>query len=145
MTSAVIIILREVLEAMLIVCLLLAASTSLDIAKRWVGYSILLGLFGAGIYTYFFDTISDAYDGVGQEVMNAAMLFIICLFLALYNFFVISHVKTTSSLFPRWIAQVSLVGSISLAITREGVEIYLYLSGFMLHRSLCFQCCLEEP
>ena len=54
MTSAVIIFLREVLEAMLIVCLLLAASTSLNFAKRWVGFSIVLGFIGAGIYTYFF-------------------------------------------------------------------------------------------
>jgi len=132
MTSALIIILREVLEAMLIVCILMAAADKVDVSKRWVGLAILIGAGGAGIYAFAFDAITNAFDGVGQEVTNAAMLFAIYIFLTLYNFFVISHLRPSTAPLPVELGIFALLASIGFAITREGAEIYIYLSGYLL-------------
>ena len=131
MTSALIIILREVLEAMLIVCILLAASSFLQLSKRWIGIAVLLGLVGALLYAFFFDNISDAFEGVGQEVTNASILFTTCVFLALYNLFAISRVKKHGLKLPASIGILALTCSIALSVTREGAEIYIYLSGYI--------------
>jgi len=132
MTSALIIILREVLEAMLIISLLLAASEQLNIKKRWVIVAVAAGLAGAGLYAYYFDPITDAFEGVGQEITNAISLFSICIFLATFNLFIVSHLSQTARGLPRWTGLIALLGSIGFAITREGAEIYLYVSGYLL-------------
>ena len=130
MTSAVIIFLREVLEAMLIVCLLLASSNALQISRRWVLASTLLGLLGAGLYALFFGAISDAFAGVGQEVFNAVMLYAIGLCLAVYGFVAASR-KGNRFPLPTWAGIVGLVLAVGFAITREVAELYLYLSGYL--------------
>ncbi|MEZ5491552.1 MAG: FTR1 family protein [Gammaproteobacteria bacterium] len=132
MTSALIIILQEVVEAMLIISLLMAATANIGINRRWIMAGILLGTVGAGFYAYFFDTITDAFDGVGQEITNAMTLFGICLCLALFNFYLIGKLRPDSRLMPAWIGIAALCGSIGLAITREGAEIYIYFSGYLL-------------
>ena len=132
MTSALIIILQEVVEAMLIISLLMAATANIGVNRRWVVAGILLGIFGAGFYANFFDAISDAFDGVGQEITNAMTLFGICLCLALFNFFLIGKLRTDSRQMPVWIGIAALCGSIGLAITREGAEISIYFSGYLL-------------
>lgn len=132
MTSALIIILREVLEAMLIISLLLAATLNLGIQKKWIGIAILAGLIGAGLYAYFFDLITDSFEGVGQEIVNAITLFLICGCLALFNLFIVAHLNTGTGAMPVWLGVATLVGSIDLAITREGAEISIYLSGYLL-------------
>ena len=130
MTSAVIIFLREVLEAMLIVCLLLASSNALQISRRWVLASTAFGLLGAGLYALLFGSISDAFDGVGQEVFNALLLFAIGVCLAVYGFVAASRMGGRFS-FPTWMAVTGLTFAIAFAITREVAELYLYLSGYL--------------
>lgn len=132
MTSALIIILQEVVEAMLIISLLMAATRNVGISRRWVVAGILLGFAGAGFYAHFFDTITDAFEGVGQEIANAMTLFGICLCLAMFNFFLVGKLRSDSRLIPVWIGIAALCGSIGLAITREGAEIYIYFSGYLL-------------
>ncbi len=132
MTSALIIILGEVVEAMLIISLLMAATGSIGMNRRWVVAAILIGLAGAGIYALFFDAITDAFDGVGQELTNAVSLFGACLCLGLFNLFLVGQVRPATPLFPLWIGIVTLCGSIGLAITREVAEIYIYISGYLL-------------
>ena len=132
MTSALIIILREVLEAMLIISLLLAATVNLGIQKKWIGIAIVAGLLGAGVYAIFFDAITDSFEGVGQEITNAVSLFLICLCLGMFNLFIVTRLNARSRVLPLWIGLTALVGSIGLAITREGAEISIYLSGYLL-------------
>jgi len=132
MTSALIIILREVLEAMLIISLLLAASGNLGIQKRWICAAIFAGLFGAGIYAYFFDVITDAFEGVGQEITNATTLFVISGCLAVFNLYIVTQLYGSARILPYWTGLIALIGGIALAITREGAEISIYLSGYLL-------------
>jgi len=117
---------------MLIISLLLATTLNLGIQRKWIGMAIVTGLLGAGIYAYFFDAITDSFDGVGQEITNAISLFAICGCLAVFNLFIVTHLNSRAKPLPRWIGVTTLVGSIGLAITREGAEISIYLSGYLL-------------
>ena len=132
MTSALIIVLREVLEAMLIISLLLAASLNIGIHRKWLGIAVLIGLAGASLYAYLFDLITDAFDGVGQEIINAVTLFAICISLAAFSLFIVNHLSSKARSVNFNIGIAALIGSVALAITREGAEISIYLSGYLL-------------
>lgn len=129
MTSAVIIFLGEVLEAMLIISLLLAAADFLAIPRAWFALAIGAGLLGAGAYAAGFSAISDAFDGTGQERLNALLLFGITVSLWAAALYVIERRRTAPPRLPEWVGPVSTVAAITLAITRECSELYLYLSG----------------
>ena len=131
MTSAVIIFLREILEAMLIVSLLLAASMTLHLRKRWLLTGLLLGLIGAGVYAWRFADIADAFDGVGQEVVNGAMLYLICLMLIIHAVFVFSQRREEGRRLAHPVGLLTMVLAIALAMTREGAELWIYISGYL--------------
>lgn len=132
MTSALIIILREVLEAMLIISLLLAATVNLGIHRKWIAFALAAGLLGTGIYAYFFDYITESFEGVGQEVANAASQFTTSICLAIFSLFIVMHINSYNKKPASWVGLIALVGSIGLAIAREGAEISIYVSGFLL-------------
>ena len=70
MSSAVIIILREMLEAALLVSVLLAYAKSQNRSFRWLPISLLTGLTGAFFITYNLNTVTNMFDGIGQEILN---------------------------------------------------------------------------
>jgi len=126
--TSVIIVLREVLEAALLVSILLALSNVLGISRRWLGWSLGFGMAGAFIYSLGVAEISDWFDGVGQEVTSAVLQFLIYLFLLLFVLLVLRGSG------PRRLSdkQIMLVMAaiVSLAITREGFEVLVYIYGF---------------
>ena len=126
--SAVIIILREVLEAALLISLLLSSAVVMGISRRGVLAGIVLGFIGAGLVTWQFDLISESFDGVGQEVFNTLLLGAMVLLLLAYSGFMEKGAvqQQTRALAPLLIA--CLV--VALAITREGVEVFIFLYGF---------------
>ena len=82
--NAVIIILREVLEAALIISVFLALSHLLNRNLWWMLLALVLGFSGAYVYAVNLSQISMALDGTGQEVLNAVLHSVI--FLALLIF-----------------------------------------------------------
>lgn len=130
MTSAVIIFLREVLEAMLIISILLASCHLLGARRRWVFAATLLGLLGAGIYAQQFDRITDLFDGLGQEVVNAISLVTIGLCLATYGILVSARISHPHKSLSLPLIAVTILVSVGLSITREVAELYIYLSGY---------------
>ncbi len=124
--SAVIIILREVLELALLTSILLALGKQMKISARWFFFTLIVGLVGAWIYGVNTARISEWFDYTGQEVVNGVSQIIIYLLLVMMVF--ITHLQ--SAIVKRitpWIMALS----VSLLITREGSEIYIYLSGFV--------------
>ena len=126
--TSVIIVLREILEAALIISVLLAVGRSLPVKSTWVLWGLGLGLIGALFYAGNTAAVSDWFDGVGQEVVNASLQIAIyvCLMLFIIRFSIDrngtgEHDRRLSSL---------MILSVGLAITREGSEILIYLSGF---------------
>lgn len=129
--DTVIIILREVLEAALLVSVLLAISHWLSLKLRWLITGIITGTSGAFIYQYNLGTISSSFDYVGQEVANAALQIMTYACIAITVFLL--NLKTSSRQLY-WLA-ISMWASVSLAITREGSEIVIYISGFAEHKA----------
>ena len=126
--SSVIIILGEVLEFTILASIFLALSFHLKLSRHWIIYAILLGITGAISYAIFFDEISQWFDDFGQEVFNAMIQ--LCIYLCILIFCCIIFIaeKNKSSLkYLQW----PMILCLSLALTREGSEIYLYLSGVL--------------
>ncbi|MDH3510677.1 MAG: hypothetical protein OER85_07450, partial [Gammaproteobacteria bacterium] len=93
--SSVIIVLREVLEAALIISVLLALANTLSIGPRWTGWGVGFGLLGAVVYAGNTAAVSDWFDGVGQEVVNALIQFAIyCCLMLFAVMFSMRHGKT---------------------------------------------------
>lgn len=126
--TSVIIVLREVLEAALIISVLLALSNTLPLSRRWAGWGVVFGLLGAVVYAGNMAAVSDWFDGVGQEVVNALMqLAIYCCLMLFTVLFSRRRGQTPPNhkVLPRL-----MIVSVSLAIMREGSEILIYLSSF---------------
>lgn len=132
--SSVVIVLREVLEAALLISILLATSQRLGIGKRWLAGALAIGISAAVLYAHSLARISEWFDGVGQEVFNAGMQFGVCLAaIATAFMFARRHDRPSARgvLLP-WMMATAVV----LATAQEGAEIYLYVSGFLGVREL---------
>ena len=126
--TSVIIVLREVLEAALLVSILLALSRVLGISRRWVGWSLGAGMAGACIYSLGVAAISDWFDGVGQEVTSAALQFLVYLLLLLFTLLLLR--ASGARRLPEKLTMLIMAATVSLAITREGFEVLVYIYGF---------------
>jgi len=131
--SSVVIVLGEVLEATILASIFLALSQRFETPRNWFISALLAGITGAALYAVFFDVISQWADGFGQEIFNASIQLGIYLCLCLFNALVYStKQEQTMSRYLEW----TMALAVSLAITREGAEIFLYLSGFISSDSL---------
>ena len=126
--TSVILILREVLEAAFLVSMLAAVSHGLGLSRRWTGPGIGLGLLGAATYSLGIDTVSGWFDGVGQELVSAtmqALTYLLLMGIALLVLRRARHQDARTGLIPALMAL-----AVTLAVTREGFEILVYLYGF---------------
>lgn len=127
--NSVIIVLREVLEAALMVSVLLAASRFLQLRLSWVYYALGAGLAGAAAYGRFLEPVSGLFDGVGQELFNALLQYATFAALAVIAFLISRQHNVgdhRKSALP-----VLMAVAVALAITREGSEVLIYVSGFV--------------
>jgi len=131
--TSVIIVLREVLEAALIIGVLLALGNRIQLGRRWAYWSIGIGLLGAIAYAGSTATVSDWFEGVGQEVVNALMQIVIYCCLALITVFISYKGRAAPNYKP---IVLLMMTSVIFAITREGSEILIYLSSFIDGREL---------
>lgn len=127
MLTSVIIILREVLEASLLISILLALHQSLHFYRRWLVSAICLGFIGAFFYASHFGRLSAWADGNGQEIVNGVSLFIISICLA-GQIIGITH-RHEHSLF----LTLGATTIIMLSLVREGAEIIVYYSMAGIH------------
>ena len=129
LVNSVIIVLREVLEAALMIGVLLAVSRFLQLSSRWVSFALFSGLSGAAAYGYSLDPVSELFEGVGQELFNAALQFAIFAVLSAIVFLIARHLsgpRNQGSPLPALMAI-----AVALGVTREGSEVLIYVSGFV--------------
>jgi high-affinity iron transporter len=139
MVDAVLIVLREVLEAALLLSLLLALSRKRQLNLQWGWIALITGIIGSWLLAHFAGAIAEAMDGTGQEILNAA----------LYCAVIVSIIVLALKILPiafqpgsamnnrlitirhhRWIQGLSII-VVSFSLTREGSEIWIYLSGYV--------------
>ncbi|MDD3650880.1 hypothetical protein [Immundisolibacter sp.] len=123
--EAVLVVLREVLEFALLVGVLLAASAQAGARGRWLPAALLAGLAGAWAYVVSMGTVSAWFDGVGYEVVNAALqILVYALLLGIIGLLARHRKRPPAAL--GWLAGAAAAS----AVTREGSEVLLYLSAF---------------
>lgn len=142
MVDAVLLVLREVLEAALIMSLLLALSHKLQMHFRWSLGALLLGFIGSWILAQYTYEITDAMDGTGQELLNAVLYFSVVLSVVVLSVLILSLAYAPTPATHRRAPDTPASGShhkliyglfiiiVSFSVAREGSEIWIYLSGF---------------
>jgi high-affinity iron transporter len=135
--AALIIVFREVFEAGLIVGIVLAVTRLVPRRNRWIGGGVLAGVAAACLVAAFAGVLSQLFEGMGQELFNAAILAIAVIMLTWHNVWMARHGKEIAGEM-RAIGQAVAEGSKSLlalavvvavAVLREGSEVALFLYG----------------
>jgi len=129
LVNSVIIVLREVLEAALMIGVLLALSQRMQLGRKWLFAALAVGLAGAVVYARLLGPVSDLFDGAGQELVNAGMQYCVAVALIVVVFNVArfrAHAPTRSTLLP-----VAMAIAIASSTTQEGSEIIVFMSGFL--------------
>jgi high-affinity iron transporter len=137
MLAAAIIVFREVLEAALIVGIVLAASAGAPRRGFWVSTGIAGGVVGAGLVALFAGEIAAAASGIGQELLNAVILFLAVGMLGWHNIWMSRHGRELAAT-AREVGDAVISGArplyvlavvVGLAVLREGSETVLFLYG----------------
>lgn len=137
MLATALIVLREVVEAALIVSIVLAATRGIAGSRGKVALGIAGGIAGAIIVSVFAETISDAAAGMGQELFNAIVVFLAVLMLGWHNVWMSRHGREMAATLSAVGAEVrggqkslwALTVVVMLAVLREGSELVLFLYG----------------
>jgi|SRR6185312_8291448 len=135
MFATAIIVLREVMEAALIIAIVLGASRGIAGRGRWVSAGVALGVVGAGVVALFADVITNAFSGDGQELLNAFVLLAAVCMLAWHNIWMSSHGRELASEMKSVGHDVqagskpltALMVITFVAVMREGSEVVLFL------------------
>lgn len=123
--DAIIIVLRETLEAGVLISLLLSVATDLRFAGYWIFLSLGLGAGGAALYSGNAQVMAGWFDDVGLEVINALLQYSIYLCLLLLICSLLSRRQYSRPIM--WL--MTLV--VTMAVTREGAEVMIFFSGFI--------------
>ncbi len=137
MLATAILVFREVLEAALIISIVCAATRGLGGRGRWVSTGVVLGVLGAVLVALGAGRIADAAEGMGQELLNAAVLSAAVLMLAWHAIWMSRHGRELALHMKSVGAGVvdgsrpikALMFVVALAVLREGSEVVLFLFG----------------
>ncbi len=135
--NAVILILQETLEAALLISVLCAICRMQEQKFTILGAGLLAGLLCAFIYAINLQTVSEWFDYVGQEVVNALLQSAITVLIAIFFWGMLrrqgsSELSVSGSRplsMPGYMLAAAMI--IMLAVTREGSEIVLYIGGLI--------------
>jgi high-affinity iron transporter len=137
--GAFIIVLREVIEAGLIVGVVLAAARGVPQRGRWIALGISAGVIGACVVAMFAGAISNAFEGSGQELLNAGVLLLAVVMLAWHNAWMARHGRELAAQVRHVSEEVragerplmALAIVCGVAVLREGSEVVLFLYGIV--------------
>jgi high-affinity iron transporter len=134
MFSIAIVIFREVLEIALILGVLMAATKGLPKRSPWVWMGLVMGIAGSVLVAIFADAISQVAQGMGQELMNALILFIAAFLIGWTVLWMTRHGRELTLHFKE-VGQAVIKGRkpmytlavvVALSVLREGAEIVMF-------------------
>jgi len=137
MLAALIIVFREVFEAGLIVGIVLAVTVGVPHRDRWICGGVVAGALAACVVAAFTGVLSQVFEGMGQELFNAAILGVAVVMLTWHNVWMAHHGREMAGEM-RAAGQAVAAGTKSLlalavvvgvAVLREGSEVALFLFG----------------
>ncbi len=140
MLAAAIIVFREVIEAGLIVGIVLAATRGVRSRTLYVLGGIAAGVLGASLLAAFAGTLSNALEGVGQEVFSASVLGVAVIMLGWHNIWMAQHGRELAAELTaagqavvagrKTLTALAIV--VAIAVLREGAEVVLFLYGVVI-------------
>jgi high-affinity iron transporter len=137
MFAAALIVFRESLEAALFVGIVAAATRHLAGRSRWLAAGVGAGALGAVALALMARHLSGWLDGVGQDVVNIAVLALALTMLLWHCIWVTTHsremateaqrlgISVQTGQRPPW----ALLVAVALAVLREGAETVLFVGG----------------
>lgn len=137
MVAAAIIVFRELFEAGLIVGIVLAVTRGLPGSRMWIAGGVLAGLAGSAVLAAAMGWIAGAFEGTGQEILNAAILGVTVVMLGWHLAWMARHGRELAGTM-RAAGQAVVAGTrpltalavvVGLAVLREGSEVVLFLYG----------------
>ncbi|QEY10814.1 FTR1 family protein [Cellvibrio sp. KY-YJ-3] len=129
MVDAVLLVLREVLEAALMFSLLLALSRQYELRLVWSLWALLIGVLGSWFLAHNAYAIADALEGTGQEILNAGLYAVVALSFILLALMLMPQLYKQETL-QRLSLSLLFVIIVSFSLMREGSEVWIYLSSF---------------
>jgi high-affinity iron transporter len=137
MLGALIIVFREVIEAGLIVGIVLAITRGVPGSRAVVAAGVGAGVAGAALVAAFAGVIAESLAGIGQELLNAAILLIAVVMLISHNVWMASHgrelalsVKRVGEAVRTGTRSIAALGIVcAIAVMREGSEVALFMYG----------------
>lgn len=137
MLVSLIVVFREAMEAGLIVGIVLAATEGVARRGQWLAGGVAGGVLGACLVAAFAAALSNAFDGVGQEIFTAAILGFAVAMLSWHILWMSRHAREMAAelkqvgqavrLGERTLAAMAVV--VAVAVLREGAEVVLFLFG----------------
>jgi high-affinity iron transporter len=130
-----VLVFREVLEAALVVSVVFAATRGVPGRGRWIGTGIAAGVLGAAALAASAGVVADAVQGMGQELLNASVLFAAVAMIGWHAIWMASHGREMTAQMQALGSAVSvgrrpltaLMLVVALAVLREGSEVVLFL------------------
>jgi high-affinity iron transporter len=137
MLASLLVVFREVLEAGLIIGIVLAATQGVPYRGIWVAAGIASGTIAAALLASCAASITDALDGNGQEVFNAAVLLIASAMLCWHQLWMANHARRLTdemrsigrAVSSRQKPLLALAIVVGVAVLREGAEVVMFLYG----------------
>jgi len=137
MISSLVIVFREMLEMVLVVGVLMAATHGMPGSRKWIGIGVFGGLMGAGFFGLFMEQMEASFDGEGEFIFNAVILLLASVLIAWTVFWMSRHGREMSQRMKQVGASVkggdlaySALAVVALsAVMREGSEAVFFLFG----------------
>lgn len=125
--TSLIIVLREVLEAAVLLSLLLLICRRMGYSLTWLPGALALGALFAWGYSLNLEAITDWQEGVGQELLNAGLELLVVI-----GLFTVAWVSSfrSAGLQPRYMAFTGILAMVIIAaLTQELAELLIYLDS----------------
>ena len=139
MIPSFIILFREILEISIILSIICAATRGVVGRGKFIMFGVGGGLLGAGLIAIFARQISDAVDGMGQEVFNGSVLLLAAAMIAWTTIWMQTHGRelaqkikqVSNSVREGELPLYSVSAVVALSMWREGAEIVLFMTGIL--------------
>lgn len=143
MVPSFIILFREILEIAIILSIVLAGTRGVTGRGFYVWMGVLGGIVGSALVAFFAGEITDALEGMGQEVFNGVVLLVAAAMIGWTVIWMQTHGKEIANRMRHLgvgvhegripLYSVSIV--VALAMWREGAEIALFMTGIIATRT----------
>jgi len=137
MISSMVIVFREMLEMVLVVGVLLAATRGLTGSRFWIGLGVFGGLLGAVFLAVFMERMEASFDGDGEFIFNAVVLLLAStliawtvLWMSKHGRMMAQHMKQIGGSVKEGDLPYTALAIVALsAVMREGSEAAFFLFG----------------